>query len=121
MLNLFYGIESGILAIQVIAGRLAKKGRLEVLVDESYWPAFGTERSRSTHQTWDQIGEVFIRELDFSRLTLRLNENDDGDKDEVFAEYKLDTRELLEASLVSHALLIQSQVGSPSDILIITL
>lgn len=84
-----------------MAGRLSKKGRLEVLVDEGYWPAFATERWRSTHQPVDQVGEVFIRELDFSRITLRLNENDDGEKEEIFAECKCDTRELLETSMVS--------------------
>lgn len=69
--------QTGVLAFQVISGQLSKKGaRLEVLFDDGYWPAFSTERSRSTHNTWDEIGEALIRELDFSRIILKLNDSE---------------------------------------------
>jgi hypothetical protein len=41
-----------------------------------------------------------VRELDFSRIWLRVNANDDSDKEEIIAEYKCDTREFLDACLV---------------------
>jgi Ca2+-dependent lipid-binding protein len=87
--------------IQVIAGRLSRRGRLEVLIDESSWPAFSTAKARSHRQTWDQIGEVFVRELDFSRITLRLHENDENEKEDVYAQVQVDTRNLLESAIVS--------------------
>ncbi|KAG8962436.1 hypothetical protein FRC03_004243 [Tulasnella sp. 419] len=63
--------QSGIIILDVKSGTLAKKARLEVLLDDSYWPAFSTEKSRSTNAKWDQVGEGFIKELDFSRSQVK--------------------------------------------------
>ena len=41
--------ESGVIIFNVIGGQLRKKARLEVLLDDAYWPAFSTVRARSTH------------------------------------------------------------------------
>ena len=79
-----------------------KKGRLEVLLDDAYWPAFSTVRARSSHAQWEYIGEGFVKELDFGRVWLRLNEADEGDKDDVIAEYKGDAKKFLDDALVSH-------------------
>lgn len=87
----------------IMDGQLAKKARLEVLLDDGYWPVFGTEKARSTQAHWEQVGEGFVKELDFGRVWLRLNENDEGDKEDIIAEYKLDAKEFLERSLVSTA------------------
>ncbi|WVF68009.1 hypothetical protein IAT40_002771 [Kwoniella sp. CBS 6097] len=88
--------QSGVLVFQVISGQLAKRGRLEVMFDDGYWPAFTTEKARSHHPTWDQVGEGFIRELDFSRIWMRINEGDESDHDDIVAEFKGDTRDFLE-------------------------
>ena len=77
-----------------------KKARLEVLLDEGYWPAFSTVRARSTHAEWEYIGEGVVKELDFSRVWLRLNEADEGDKDDIIAEWKGDAKAFLEKTLV---------------------
>lgn len=95
-----FGTESGVLVLQVIAGMMPKKGRFEVLVDENATPSFQTEKARGHKNTWDQIGELVIRELDFSQLTLRMNENDPDDKPDVYAELRVLTRNLLEAAWV---------------------
>lgn len=79
---------------------MPKKGRFEVLVDENPSPSFSTEKARSHRNTFDQIGQVVIRELDFSQLTLRMNENDQDEKPDVFAELTVQTRNLLEAAWV---------------------
>jgi len=92
--------ESGIIVFNVIAGQLAKKGRLEVCMDDGYWPAFSTVRARSTHAQWQHVGEGFLKELDFGRVWLRLNENEEGDKDNIIAEWKGDAKAFLESSLV---------------------
>ncbi|EJT98006.1 tricalbin [Dacryopinax primogenitus] len=91
--------QSGIIAFDVISGHLARKSRLEILLDESYWPAFGTIQPRSPHARWEQAGEGFVKELDFSQLCLRLNQNDEGDKEEIVAELKMDTKKFLEMTL----------------------
>ncbi len=92
--------ESGILVVQVLSGQLSKRGRLELLLDENFWPAFVTAKARSHKQTWDSVHEAFVRELDLSRATLRLNEDDNGEHDDIIAGYACGTRELLEACLV---------------------
>ncbi len=84
---------------------MSRRGRLELLLDDSYWPFFGTEKARSSHNnTWDQVGEGFVKELDFSRLRLRMNENADGEKEEVFAELAVDTKNFLDQTLVRGSL-----------------
>ena len=85
----------------MISGQLHKKGRLEVLLDDAYWPAFSTVRARSHNAQWEYIGEGFVKELDFGQVWLRLNEADEGDKDEIIAEYKGDAKDFLKQTLVS--------------------
>lgn len=75
---------------------------MEVLLDDSYWPAFATERARSSaHAKWDAIGEGFVKELDFGRVWLRLNEHDEGEKEDILGDFKCDTKDFIERSLVS--------------------
>ncbi len=92
--------ESGILVCNVRSGQLSQKGRLEVLLDDGYWPAFGTVRARSLNAKWDHVGEGFVKELDFGKVWLRLNENEEGDKDDIISEFQCDTRTFVEKALV---------------------
>ena len=48
-----------------------------------------------------QVGEGFIRELDFSRIWIRINEDADGDRDDIIAEFRGDTKDFLEQCIVS--------------------
>jgi hypothetical protein len=72
-----------------------------VLLDDGYWPAFSTTKSRSTNAQWEFVGEGFIKELDFGRVWLRLDENDDDERDDIIGEWKGDTKTFLEETLVS--------------------
>jgi len=80
---------------------LVKKARLEVLLDDGYWPCFSTQRSQSTKAQWAYVGEGFVKELDFGQVWLRLNEADDGDKDDVIAQWKGDAKAFLDLTLVT--------------------
>ncbi|BGP49470.1 Tricalbin-2 [Rhodotorula kratochvilovae] len=92
--------QTGVLAFQIISGQLSKKGaRLEVLFDDGYWPAFSTERSRSTHNTWDEIGEALIRELDFSQVILKLNDSEKDTREDIVASLTVDLNTFLEETL----------------------
>ncbi|KAH7918365.1 tricalbin, partial [Leucogyrophana mollusca] len=91
--------QSGVIIFNVISGQLHKKARLEVCLDDGYWPAFSTAKARSTHAQWQHVGEGFIKELDFGRVWLRLNENNEGEKDDIIAEWKGDAKPFLEATL----------------------
>ncbi|KAF7437156.1 hypothetical protein PC9H_003992 [Pleurotus ostreatus] len=92
--------QSGIIIFNVISGQLAKKGRLEVLLDDGYWPAFSTVRARSTHTAWEYVGEGFVKELDFGQVLFRLNEADEGEKDDIVAEWKGKAKDFLDSTLV---------------------
>lgn len=94
--------ESGVVVFSLRGGRLSQKGRIEVLLDDAYWPTFSTTRARSLNAQWDHVGEGFIKELDFGRVWLRLNQNDDGEKDDIISEFKCDAKDFLDRALVSH-------------------
>jgi hypothetical protein len=42
-----------------------------------------------------------VRELDFSRIWLRINAADDSEKEDIVAEFRCDTKDFLEQCLVS--------------------
>ncbi|PWN50042.1 tricalbin [Violaceomyces palustris] len=92
--------QSGVIAFNVLSGTLPpnkKNAQLEVLFDDGYWPAYTTEKGRSQHCTWDEVGESTVRELDWSRFLLKLRT---GDSDEdVFAEFAGNTKDVLEKTL----------------------
>lgn len=56
--------------------------------------------ARSRNVTWDYTGEGFIKELDFGRVWLRLNEADEGTKDDIIAEWKEDAQKFLQEAMV---------------------
>ena len=104
LINLPRGTASGIIVFDIISGHLARRARLEILMDDGYWPVFVTPKARSTDTKWDMVGEGFIKELDFGRVWLRLNESEDLEKEDITAEFKSDAKQFLERALVSHPL-----------------
>ncbi|KAF9270554.1 tricalbin [Marasmius fiardii PR-910] len=93
------GQQSGIIVLNVISGELARKGRLEVLLDDGYWPCFSTQRASSRKAMWSYVGEGFIKELDFGKIWLRLNEAEEGEKDDIVAEWRGDAKAFLQETL----------------------
>ncbi|KAF5356241.1 hypothetical protein D9756_004179 [Leucocoprinus leucothites] len=93
--------QSGIVVFNIISGRLVKKARLEVLLDDGYWPCFSTNKSTSTNAQWGYVGEGFIKEIDFSQVWFRLNEADEGSKDDIIGEWKGDAKSFLEKAIES--------------------
>ena len=96
-----FALESGIIVFHIIAGRLSKKGRLEVLLDDGYWQCMSTVKARKPDAQWDYVGEGFMKEIDFGMVWLRLNEASEGDKDDIVAEWKGEVKHFLQATLVS--------------------
>ncbi|WFC98600.1 hypothetical protein MYAM1_001330 [Malassezia yamatoensis] len=101
---------SGVLVFNLISGTILKqRAQLEVVIDDSYWPAYTTEK-RKKNYNWDEVGEAVIRELDVSCMWLRLRK---GSADEdVFAEYMCNTKELLEKCLTEPTEVTLTPVGS---------
>ncbi|KAJ9107888.1 hypothetical protein QFC19_002631 [Naganishia cerealis] len=95
--------DCGILVMQVRSAELAHKGRLEALLNGNYWPAFSTDRATSkSMRKWDEIGEVFVKEIDFSQIAFQLNSAEENTKEDVRSSVSYKTRELIEQSLFAH-------------------
>ena len=94
--------ESGVLIFKIIEGELAHKDcYLEVLFDDYAFPSYVSSKARSRYQKWDEVGDGFVRELEFSRITMRLKArlekmHDDAD---VIATLTGDTLDVLRTGL----------------------
>lgn len=69
------------------------------------FPSYSSSTVRSRKTTLDEIGDCFVRELDFSKITLRLREKGEskGDekKDHTIAKLTGNTLDTLKQCLVS--------------------
>ncbi|SMR43530.1 unnamed protein product [Zymoseptoria tritici ST99CH_3D1] len=65
--------ESGLLVFTIHDGELAHAGtHLEVLMDDMKYPAWGSAKVKNRKHTFNETGDAMVRELDLSRITLRL-------------------------------------------------
>ncbi|KAK2462016.1 hypothetical protein APHAL10511_006479 [Amanita phalloides] len=95
------GHQSGIILFNILSGTLQRKARLEVLLDDGYWPCFSTTRATSRKARWDYFGEGFMKELDWGIVWLRLNEADEGEKDDVIGVWKGEAKSFLKSTLAA--------------------
>jgi Ca2+-dependent lipid-binding protein len=79
-------------------------------MDDGYWPAFSTPKAQSIQAQWEYIGEGFIKELDLGRVWLRLNENEDSDKDDIIGEWKGDAKDFLRDTMVGPSSMSQRYI-----------
>jgi hypothetical protein len=73
---------------------------LEVLLDDGYWPCFSTHKPSSTNAQWGYVGEGFIKEMDFSKVWFKLNEADEGSKEDIVGLFVDKAKPFLEKALV---------------------
>ena len=87
-------------------GQLAhSEVQLEVLIDDYMFPAYTSPKIHSQTVKSSDIGEAFVRELEFSKLTLRLVSKDnpkDSSEENTVAKLTGDTLSTLQRILVSH-------------------
>ena len=100
--------DCGLLIFNIIEGSFAHSGvRLEVIMDDMQFPAYTTVKARSKQTHFGETGDAVVRELDFSRITLRLREKSDkqGDNEDedIVAKLQGSTSDTLQRCLVSHA------------------
>ncbi|BFZ64699.1 Tricalbin-2 [Saitoella coloradoensis] len=90
---------SGLFIFNIMEGQISEKGvSLQIIVDDNAYPAYITAPTRSQHAKWDEVGDAFIRELEFSRVTMKLVRGSDADGD-VIASLTGDTLETLKQCL----------------------
>ncbi|KAF1942413.1 tricalbin [Clathrospora elynae] len=74
--------ESGLLVFKLIDGEFARTGGyIDVLMDDMAYGSYSSAKIKSNHMTFNEVGDVMIRELDFSKITLRIIEHIDKDGD----------------------------------------
>ncbi|RPB03096.1 tricalbin [Choiromyces venosus 120613-1] len=100
--------DSGLLIFKIIDGQLAHKDcYLEVLMDDMLFPAYSTARIKNKNVRFDEIGDAFVRELEFSKVTLRLREHGKGgdQEDEILGKLPGSTLETVKQCLNNPTLL----------------
>ena len=82
-----HGTESGLIIFNIIEGTFAATNvQLEVLIDDNAFPSYVTSKARQKVHQFNETGDAFVRELDMSQMTLRLNEKTVKDQDEEESE-----------------------------------
>ncbi|RMD43016.1 hypothetical protein DV735_g2151, partial [Chaetothyriales sp. CBS 134920] len=67
--------ESGLVIFKIIEGTLARSDLfLEVLIDDHVFPSYTTSKIKGGLHQIGEVGDAFVREIDVSRITLRLVE-----------------------------------------------
>ncbi|KAJ5096343.1 Tricalbin [Penicillium alfredii] len=113
--------ESGFIVFKFHEGELAYNNvQLEVLMDDYMFPAYTSPKIHSTTVKSSDIGEAFVRELEFSKITLRLvRKGDPKDSSEEHTVAKLtgDTLPTLQRILYTPTeLVLRSTSGEVSKI-----
>ncbi|KAI4671195.1 uncharacterized protein J4E88_009228 [Alternaria novae-zelandiae] len=75
--------ESGLLVFKLIEGEFARTGgHVDVIMDDMAYASYSSTKIRSNKMTFNDVGDTMIRELDFSKITLRIIEHIDNDGDD---------------------------------------
>lgn len=98
--------ESGLVIFKLMEAELPKSQcRVEVCVDDYAFPSYVSSTSRTKTHTFDEIGDCFIRELEFSKLTIKINERsekqEESGKENTLARLSGNTLDTLKQCLVS--------------------
>ncbi|KAF2032834.1 tricalbin [Setomelanomma holmii] len=103
--------ESGLLVFKLIDGEFSETGAyVDVLMDDMAYASYSTAKIKSKNMTFNEVGDVMVRELDFSKITLRIiqhiNKDGDGDEDHVIAKLTGNTIDTLRRCLYTPTQLV---------------
>ncbi|KAL5423932.1 hypothetical protein PMIN04_003602 [Paraphaeosphaeria minitans] len=96
--------ESGLVVFKLIEGDFAESGGyVDILMDDMAFPSYSSAKIKSKHMTFNEVGDTMVRELDFSKITLRIIEHIDKkreiDEDHVIAKLTGNTLDTLRRCL----------------------
>lgn len=120
-------LESGLIIFNIIEGTFAHPNcQLEVLIDDQIFPSYTTSKARSKVHQFGEIGDAFVRELDMSKITLRLTEKadtkgDNEDQDHVISKLQGQTLPTLQQCLYTPTQLTMKSPDGASDIVTVKL
>ncbi|KAI3531569.1 C2 domain-containing protein [Colletotrichum abscissum] len=116
--------ESGLLIFKLMEAEMPEHNtHLEVWVDDMAFPSYTSSAAKHKKHAFDEIGDCFIRELDFSRLTLKVREKgdkvegSDKDKDHTIAKLQGNTLDTLKQCLNNPTTLkLKDKENRPSSV-----
>ncbi|KAL2155163.1 hypothetical protein VTH82DRAFT_3839 [Thermothelomyces myriococcoides] len=74
--------DCGVVIFRLMEAELPKSNcRIEVYVDDMAFPSYVSSTAKSKNHKFDEIGDCFVRELEFSRLTIIVTEKGDRHDD----------------------------------------
>ncbi|KAL7819079.1 tricalbin [Trichoderma gracile] len=107
--------ESGVLIFRLLESEMPEKeSHLEIFVDDMAYPSYTSTTVQTKSHKFDEIGDCVIRELDFSRLTIKARKKGD-DADDTLAYLSGNTLETLKQCLNNPTTLkLKSEDGKSS-------
>ncbi|KAF2748549.1 tricalbin [Sporormia fimetaria CBS 119925] len=96
--------ESGLIVFKLLEGEFADTGAyLDIIMDDMAFPSHTTAKIRSRKMNFNEVGDAMVRELDFSKITIRIIEHVDkkgeNDEDHVIAKLTGNTLDTLRRCL----------------------
>ncbi|KAF2841081.1 tricalbin [Patellaria atrata CBS 101060] len=96
--------ESGLIIFKLIDGELSKTNcHLEVVMDDMAFASYTSAKIKKKTCAFNETGDAMVRELDFSKITLRLveeiDDKGDGEQDHVIAKVTGQTLDTLRLAL----------------------
>jgi Ca2+-dependent lipid-binding protein len=75
--------QSGLIIFKLLDCELTRSNvHVEVLIDDMAFPSYSSSTVKSKTASLNEIGDCFVRELDFSKITLRIREHGESTGDE---------------------------------------
>ncbi|KAI9743091.1 MAG: hypothetical protein M1818_003386 [Claussenomyces sp. TS43310] len=114
--------ESGLIIFKLMDAELARgNSHVEVKVDDMAFPSYVSSTARTKKFNFDEIGDCFVRELEFSKLTLRLREKGESKgeekKDHTIAQLSGNTLDTLKQCLNNPTILkLKDENGNTSNV-----
>ncbi|KAF3891487.1 Tricalbin [Trichophyton interdigitale] len=76
-------VESGLIVFKLEEGDFSSTGtQLEVLMDDNLYPSYTSPKIQSKHMVFGDVGDAFVPEMEFSKITLRLVDKSDRHSDD---------------------------------------
>ncbi len=79
--------DSGLIVFTIIEGTFSRSDSyLELVMDDHVFPAYVSSKARQKHHQFGETGDAFVRELDVSKITVRLVEKSENSGKEMDAD-----------------------------------
>ncbi|CAG8544777.1 1017_t:CDS:10 [Diversispora eburnea] len=91
--------QSGVLVVHLKEAKMEKRETsVEIIVDNGLFPSAISEKCKTQNPKWDKIMEIFVKELDWSKITFNIKQFNDKNPIGVVTEKVLNLIELCKES-----------------------